>query len=637
MSLSPAQNAIVTAPIGNILVSATAGSGKTRVLTERARFLLDRDPYAGVLALTFTNKAAQEMRDRLVGVRDVQTRCFVGTIHAFAQNILERHGQHIGYANVPHLFERDEDRLRLLDEALRECQLVVEEDALANRDAPDSKNRRRLLLDWLSRISDYKRSCVDRIRAHLKYGAELLLVVDAYQRQLDAQNAIDSDDVLNLAFRLLNEVPVVAEHYARSYPHVCVDEAQDLNAIQYELLSVLCSGRDVTLMLVGDPNQAIYGFNGSSPEYMAERFVAEFAPARFSLTENYRSTKRVLQAANALRPGSQDIARAPLLGRVECRRLPNEDAEAVWVCEKIDALVEEGTHPEIEGRIGLDRMVVVARNRYVLRSLEKRLISEGKAWHVRHAPGAPKFESKLGRALDLTLRLILNSRDVLHAAALADMAGDELLPDETVPALLARLRVEASSPERAMVASVIEASMPMISSDREPQFVEVIEGLRARFISGPSGVGNDPEQESAADDLAEWLSHWDSYVRSCGMGATLSIQGFCSAMATGQTHPRSAQEGLALSTVHTMKSAESDIVFLIGLSDGTFPDYRAIRQDLMEEERNCAFVAITRARRWLHLSYPEMKRMPWGDEKPRAPSPFFTEIERALTTKFEEC
>lgn len=633
MFLSPAQAAIVNAPIGNILVMATAGSGKTRVLTERARFLLDRDPYSGVLALTFTNKAAQEMRDRLAGIPDVQSRCFVGTIHAFAQEIVERHGTHIGYASVPHLFERDEDRLRLIDEALQECQLVVAEESVRDSHPSDTKDRRRLLLDWLARISEYKRSHVDRIRAHSKYGAELLAVADAYQEHLAAQNAIDFDDLLSLAFRILNEVPEVAEHYARSYAHVCVDEAQDLNAIQYELLSVLCRGRDVTLMLVGDKNQAIYGFNGCSPEYMVKRFVAEFAPSEFSLTENYRSTQRVLKAAEALRPGSQDVGRAPLVGRLECRELPDEDAEAAWVCEKIDALIEEATHPEIEGRIGLERMVVVARNRYVLRSLEKRLSDEGRMWHVRHAPGAPKFESKLGQALDLTLRLVINSQDVLHAAALAELAGDELRLDEKVPALLGRLRLAPTSPEQSLVAGVIDAAQSMMRPEGEPQFEEVIDGLKARHVSAGVGSGDsDPEKESAAGDLEEWLRHWECYVKSCAMGAKVSIQGFRGAMAMGQTHPKSTKEGLALSTVHTMKGAESDIVFLIGLSDGTFPDYRAVKQELVEEERNSAFVAVTRARRWLYVSYPAMKRMPWGDEKPQAPSPFFTEIERTLAT-----
>ena len=629
MLLTLAQSAIVTAPAGNILVEATAGSGKTRVLTERIRRLLEQDRYAGVLALTFTNKAADEMRDRLATVPDVQTRCFIGTMHSFAQDIVERHGLHIGYATVPHLFERDEDRMRLVDRALRECQISAAEEVVEAAQALRDRDRRKEIIDWLARISEYKRSMLDRVRAHAKFGPDAIIVASSYQRLLDEQNAIDFDDLLMLAYRVLSDAPAVADHYARSYNHVCVDEAQDLNAIQYEILRGLCKGREVTLTFVGDENQAIYGFNGSSSEYMTKQFVADFAPTTYVLTENFRSTKQVLRAANALKPGSQRVELAPLIGTVDCVALPDETAEAEWICAKIDELRALGQHPEIENVIDFASIVILARNRYVLRPVEKRLEELNWPWHLRHTPGAPKFESKLGRIVDLVIRLRLNPRDALHAAELGELLDDSMCSGKTVDEFLNRVRGSTSSVERVMldtVLSVVDAQLAIDDAD----FTVAIAELRARFVADSSQIDDEDERALASEDLEEWIRHWDCYVKSCAMGAKLSLSAFRSAMAMGKTHGKSAQVGLALSTVHTMKGAEADIVFLVGMCEGTFPDYRAFKPAQKEEEKNNAFVAVTRARRLLFLTYPQNKRMPWGDTRMQSPSEYFMAIQRAV-------
>jgi DNA helicase-2/ATP-dependent DNA helicase PcrA len=229
------------------------------------------------------------------------------------------------------------------------------------------------------------------------------------------------------------------------------------------------------------------------------------------------------------------------------------------------------------------------------------------------------------------MRVALNPHDMLHALFFAELLGEEPEPGERATDLVRRLCSVAKSPCRAMVARVHEVVSVGVAATA-PDSDGLIDALRQDYVQQQDPCGEaDAEREIAASDLDEWQRHWDCYVRNCPMGASLSLRAFRSAMAMGQTHAKANSEGLELSTVHTMKGAESDIVFLLGLCEGTFPDYRAIKKDRIEEERNSAFVAVTRARRWLYLSYPQLKKMPWGDMKPQAPSVFFTEIERAVT------
>jgi DNA helicase-2/ATP-dependent DNA helicase PcrA len=234
----------------------------------------------------------------------------------------------------------------------------------------------------------------------------------------------------------------------------------------------------------------------------------------------------------------------------------------------------------------------------------------------------------LGQVLDLVLQVMLNPRDNLHTAALAELCGDDVLPGESPRAFLQRQTAGPTSPGQKLRATVKSALEPVVASNR-PDFAGLIDVLRCS-VSSASVSLDDSEQQRAIGDLDYWLQHWQNYESSCPMGSQLSLRAFRSAMAMGQTRARTAQDGLALSTVHTMKGGETDIVFLMGLCDGTFPDYRAVREDRMNEERNSAFVAVTRVRRWLYITYPEVKRMPWGDIRPQMPSPFYTEIAHAL-------
>jgi DNA helicase-2/ATP-dependent DNA helicase PcrA len=629
MNLSPKQREIVEAPVGHMLVLATAGSGKTRVLTERVRFLLERDRLDGVLALTFTNKAADEMRERLKGIENLDRRTFVGTIHGFAQSIIEKHGRHIGYDRMPHIFERDEDRGRFIVEAVNAYAPGVQE-ASASYGGAGNQERVRVA-EWLGKISQLKRSLYtdEQIEAHYP-SDNTLLIFREYNALLRQQGGVDFDDLLVLAYRILTEMPSVAGLYARSYPHVCIDEAQDLNNAQYQLIRALCLSRAESLLMVGDPNQAIYGFNGSSADYMTKLFISDFRPTTFKLLENYRSTKQVLRLAVALKPGSHDVGTAPLLGRAELYAAEDESDEARWICDRIQELRDLKTHPEIEGIITLEKMTVLARNRYVFKALQEELGTRGLLSHLKRGPGAPVFESRVGRLVDLTLRVILNPLDMLHFLELCSVLSIDPVEEVTADKILDRwaTMLTVGTTELGPYVPTVINLMKQENQNNQPNLERVLAPIRTKLIDGKDSGFAAEEVEPALNDLDDLRDHWDRYVHDLPSAASLSLTAFRNAMAMGKTHPETVPDGLALSTVHTMKGLEKDIVFLMGMGQGTFPDYRAVEAGgaKLLEEKNNAYVAITRARRFIYISYPKTKKMPWGNSRPQQPSVFLKQM-----------
>lgn len=628
IKLSTEQANIVNAPLGPILVTATAGSGKTRVLVERVRYLLSANPLDGILALTFTNKAAEEMQLRLEDVEDLDRRAFIGTLHSFALDLIQKHGKHIGIKSLPHIFERDEDRLRILDG-------VIEKDAWESREARNQgvdadlgPNRKKLLYDWLNFISMAKRNLLTQEEI-ASSSDTALQVFNAYQEELRALDAVDFDDFLLLACQLLSEQPRVANHIAQIYPHVCVDEAQDLNQVQYELIRILCAGRVNSVLLVGDENQSIYGFNDSSADFMNGAFRKDFKPTCFKLVENFRSSRWVLDLANKIKPGSMEKVQAGTNGEGAFFAASSEEDEAGWVCDRISDLLEKGVHEDIEGPITLSSMVVLARNRYVFKSLQEELTNRGIDHFLKRPSGSFDLESETGKVFELLLRVLLNPSDLFHCRQLFGLIGAKqraIQPNNLAAAILDRTLGQSHEWETRLEASVLGIQEAINSAS--PTMTGCTRRLRellqqTEFIS----AGAD-EAVLAVHDLLDLGSHWDRYVSQQSAGTRVSLEGFRNTLAMGKTHSDADEHGLALSTVHTMKGLEYDVVFLIGLGNGTFPDYRAVQKGgkALVEESNNAFVAVTRAKRLLYASYPRTKKMPWGGIRSQEPSPYWLDL-----------
>ena len=613
--LTTIQRQVVAHSTGALLVVAGPGSGKTRVLTERVRKLLaDPSQHFRILALTFTNKAANEMKERLNDVPDIAKRAFVGTLHSFCMEVLANRGKPIGVEGLPNIFESFDDRRQVLANAVRSDPRL----SSALRDAGDAKEQQRRISSWLERISELKNSLL--LPGMVDDDDERLLY-EGYDAQLRASAALDYDDLLLLTYRLFAERPKVADFYRRQYKYICIDEAQDLNEAQYRLLVSLCGTEFSNVMMVGDPKQAIYVWNGADPKYL-DLFQRDFKAEKITLTENFRCAKAVVAAAQRLDSSYTVEGQLPIEGAVELMECEDQESEAQTIVAKIKSLESQG-HPDIEGDITPGRCAVLGRNRFVFGKLEEELKKQGILFYKKFSAASYQSESDVVEQFELALRLLANPQDRLHLELLSKAWGaqkpseDALAPGD-VSDPIAFLKALATKAQKGCAQTVLSAISALQWTGDDFKFLGALTKIEA--------YANTLAEEDRAlvlQDTTEWKKHWDVYVRA-EPGGSHSISSFLGQVALGTTQ-QPAEEGLALLTVHSAKGMEFDVVFLMGMNEGTFPDYRANGRAL-EEERRSAFVAVTRSKRLLYLSYPNTRVMPWGAVKAQQPSQYVLEL-----------
>jgi len=618
LTLSPSQERVVAHRDGALLVLAGPGAGKTRVLTERIRRLLAEEAgHFRVLALTFTNKAANEMVDRLSDVPDIRERAFIGTLHSFCMEVLANRGKSVGLDGLPHLFESFQDRKQALADAVAADPILADE----LRSAGGPKERGATLSRWLQAISDAKAAL---LLPHMVEDDTERRVYEVYDAELRASSALDFDDLLLLAYRVFEETPKIAGFYRRQYRYICLDEGQDLNETQYRLLCALCGSEHKNVMVVGDPKQAIYVWNGADPKYL-DLFARDFGADKVELNDNFRSSLSVVSAARALNPSYAVEGQLPIRGLVHCETCANEEDEAEFAVSTLQRLTEQG-HPDIEGPIALERCAVLGRNRFVFTSLEASLIEHGLPYHKKLSAGTHDPSSNVVQELELALRIIANPHDRLHTGLLArawqigTSANDILagFPSESRVGLdvLGRMAGEAGSGTADLVLGAVRALHLSDTGFRLAPALSVIEEAAA---------GKEDEvRAEILKDLAVWRDHWDQFVRASS-GGEHSLKLFLSHFALGTTE-QARRDGLTLLTVHSAKGMEFDVVLLIGMCEGVFPDYRSRAGAALAEEARNAFVAVTRSKRLLYMTYPRMRMMPWGDTKAQQPSRYFRTI-----------
>jgi len=612
--LSELQQFVVDFDEGPLLVVAGPGSGKTRVLTERVRRLVtEARGHFRVLALTFTNKAANEMAERLRDLKDLEKRVFIGTMHGFCLAMLSERGQPVGVKSTPQIFELAQDRKQILLEA------VMADPELARHviEAGDLRQRNRRLDDWLRKISYLKTHPITGATSDDDLTER---IVEAYDAGLRASDAYDFDDLLLLGYRLLTEFPKVAEFYRRLYAHVCIDEAQDLNEAQYSLLEALCGPKFRNVMLVGDPKQSIYGFNTSSPEFM-DQFALNFRASKVVLTDNFRCSKVVVDVAKSLEPDYRVEGQLPIKGEARLLVGQDEAGEAERIADQLLFLFSSG-HPDVEGEITPGRCAILARTRFSLLAIEKEL-ADRKVPFYKRLSSLRENQSDLMDQFHLALRVLANPNDKLHLAALAKMwtrSKGALPPIARVEDVVPALRSLSAESSHAAIVSALEA---VISSKLRFNLLPAIQRLREYADGLP-----DEERASIHDDAIVLLGEWDQYLRSNSSSPHLA--GFLSSLALGTTQLANP-DGVALLTVHASKGLEFEVVFIAGMAEGVFPDYRAIGRKKEEaEERRNAFVAITRSKRLLFFSYPKSRKMPWGDVWQNKPSPYLQDFSEFL-------
>lgn len=600
--LSQQQLEVATHVDGPLLVVAGPGSGKTRVLTERIRHLLTTvRGHFRVLALTFTNKAAEEMKERLQDLGEERDRAFIGTMHGFCLEVLAERGKLVGVEGTPNIFEQFKDRKEVLEKAVDEDPYLS--DALGQ--IADPKDRRKQIDRWLSAISYVK---AHPITCAVVEDEETAKALEAYEAGMRACNAYDFDDLLLLSYKLLVDNPKIGDIYRRLYKFVCIDEAQDMNEAQYALLTALCSDTHRNLMMVGDPRQSIYGFNTSSPEFM-ERFASEFGAKRVQLTANYRSSRAIVDFAQTLDQNYMVAMQLPIPGSVRVLVGDDEEDEAAKIADELERLFAEG-HPDVEGGVQLSKCAILGRTRFALLAIEAELKERGISFYKRLTANHEN-ESDAVDAFQLALRVFANPKDRLHLAALAKKWKVEEPEAFDFLSGLAAMAAASPNPHAHNVHEAVQAVAKNTARlDLMPAF---------KVLQKHADALDETQRRAIYEDVAVFRQDWDQFLRSAVGAKTLGA--FISSKALGSTQ-KALREGVALLTVHSSKGLEFDVVFLAGMAEGTFPDYRATSSKERAEEIRNAFVAATRSKRLLYLSYPKSRVMPWGGTRRQSPSQF---------------
>lgn len=358
----------------------------------------------------------------------------------------------------------------------------------------------------------------------------------------------------------------------------------------------MCGTRFKNLMFVGDTNQSIYGFNGSDSTLMSERFVADFNPQVFTLNENFRSSKAIVEYANSLE-ASDGVPNCFYIGELKYTQYSNEDEEAAAVVKKIEELLVSG-HSDIEGKLSYESFAVIARNRYLFSRLEALFEKRGIPYSFKKTTTGIESESIIFKTFDLELRLLANPKDILHQR-------------------------ELQSLQHNYNGEYNFSRIHTIVTNIDPDDFDLDKSFRELHTLISAEVNQDEDQLMAISDLNLWRQHWQKYATQIP-SEQRTLLSFRNHVALGKTQLVDSESGVTLLTAHMSKGLQYEVVFVIGLTEGTFPDYRAVQSGgkELEQEQNNMYVAVTRAKRLCYLSSPLYKLMPWGDLKRQRPSRF---------------
>jgi putative ATP-dependent DNA helicase len=609
MKLSQKQQQIVNHKDGALLVEAGPGSGKTRVLIERIKCLLTSTKRGKVLALTFSNLAADEMKNRLADDRffeDQIERATVGTIHSFCLDLVQSRGNLIGLNADMVLFENEEDRRAVLKDVFMENSRL--KDFLAQYE-----DKSQIMQRVLQLITEQKKTFV--LPDDCAVNAPFPLIYSEYNQKLLDQNAMDFDDILFFAYRILTENPSVVRMYNSLYRYICIDEAQDLNFAQYQVVKALCGENFSNVMMVGDANQSIYGFNGSDSEFMTKYFVADFSPIIYKLNENYRSAKRIVEFANRLEH-YDSVTNYVYDGELTAIRLADEENEAKYIADKVEQLIQDG-HPDVEGSITADRMAVIARNRYVFSHLEQELSSRNIPFFFKKNSTGIEIESEYMRVFDLAIRILINKKDYIHLSQLKKIIDSSKTIEPSEMSGMSIL-------QEVLMHTAYENMLPALEC-LEKETLNFGDALILFDTLLPDF--DDDERYLISMDIQQWRKHWNKYCMLIPK-ENRTLTSFRNQISLGKTREIEVNSGISLLTAHMSKGLQFDVVFIMGLCEGTFPDYRAVKGGNTElsQEMNNMYVAVTRAKRLCYMTYPAKKRMPWGDIKSQVPSRYIRDI-----------
>jgi DNA helicase-2/ATP-dependent DNA helicase PcrA len=622
---------------GPLLILAGAGSGKTRVLTHRIAYLVGTGQAqpSEILAITFTNKAAGEMRERVELLVGRKARAmWVMTFHSACARMLRSDADKLGYTRGYTIYD-EQDSLRLVKVCIDEL------DIDPKRFAPRGIRRQ---------ISDAKNALLDaegyRLKVSSFFEQTAADVYELYEQRMHAANAMDFDDLLFRSVNLFELFPEVRDRYRRAFRQVLVDEYQDTNTAQYRWLRLLTEEHR-NLCVVGDDDQAIYGFRGADIRNILE-FEDHYPDAEvIKLEQNYRSTVTILNAANAVVANNRGRKSKFLwsdLGEgdpVHVRELDDEHAEARYVVSEIERLVDEGT--------SRDEVAVFYRTNAQSRVLEDMLVRYGVGYQV--IGGTRFYERAEVKDALAYLTLLVNPADVVafqrvvnsprrgigqtsqgriigHANTLGEPVWEVAAAPQDVPGLAAAalkavdrfmsvmLRLRERADAGASVGDLLHETLNEVGYVEALQAERTIEA-QGRLENLEELVGVAREYDATAEDP--------------------SVEEFLQQVAlfSEQDALQDEQGIVTLMTLHNAKGLEFGVVFMIGCEDGVFPHMRAIESGDLEEERRLCYVGITRAKRELYMTHARVRTL-FGQRDWNVPSRFLTEIPVELTDREEE-
>lgn len=626
----------VQATEGPLLIMAGAGSGKTRVLTHRIAYLIDEkmvNPW-NILAITFTNKAAREMRERAEKLKTEAQDCLIATFHSMCVRILRREADHIGYNRNFTIVDPGEQRT-LMKRILKNLNLD-----------PKKWNERAIL----GTISNAKNDLIDEV-AYANLAGDMYTEIvakcyTAYQKELRQSEAMDFDDLIMLTLRLFDQNPDVLTYYQQRYQYIHVDEYQDTNHAQYQLVKLLAS-RFKNICVVGDADQSIYGWRGADMQNILD-FEKDYPEAKVVLLEeNYRSTKTILQAANEVIRNNRNRRPKNLWTQNEdgeeivYYRANDEQDEALFVARTIDQLSREGySHKDF---------AVLYRTNAQSRTVEEALLKSNIPYTM---VGGTKFYSRKEiRDVISYLNLIANPSDNISYERVVNE------PKRGVgPGTMEKIRDFASSQEMSLLdasdnillspvkgkaAQAVYDFANMLLDLREHlddyTVTELVEAVLEKTGYAAALVAQATlESQARIENIEEFLSVTKNFDESPDNPADESgldkLSRFLNDLALiADTDDGDTENSeVTLMTLHAAKGLEFPVVFLIGMEENVFPLSRASEdEDELEEERRLAYVGITRAEKILYLTNAN-SRMLYGKTNYNQPTRFLREISSDL-------
>lgn len=632
-SLNENQREAVLWSKGPLLVLAGPGSGKTRVLTTRIARILEESAgqHFRILALTFTNKAAAEMRSRVEELVPAElSRVRLTTFHSYASELLQQHGSHLGIRPNFQILSNDADREALLDSVLGQ----IRRDPTASM--PDHFSAAQLL----PAVTRLLEECVpaDRAQSWLQQaGVEnaipLARVYAAYREALRSTNALDFPSLIAESLDLLSRFPFVIKHIRKVYRHILVDEFQDTNRSQYRMLSLIVQPDPSTLFVVADDDQIIYQWNGASPKRIQE-LRDDFGVSELQLPENYRCPSSVIELANALieKNLNRSAGKKPLkavkqgqsVNAVRVFHFDSVDEEAAWIAQDIS-----GRSPE-----GQKNCAVLARTKRLVDLAGRKLEEAGMAAY--YAARKDEFKSAPLRMLHAILRLVISTEDKRSLARLSKAFYELEGINVELAAVLSRASADGKDLLRAWLDevkrrdSVEQGTRGLLEADIKP----LLDRLDYRYFADKllkwaEACQQSPRpDESAFNEFEEERAVWGyllSEITEKFEGEDVSLYQFLHELDLASKIPPRPQGAIPCFTIHASKGMEFGHVYLMGLVEDQLPSWAAVKKgshslEMQEERRNC-FVAITRTQESLTLTYSDVV-FGW----PKQPSRFLNEM-----------